>query len=195
VVPAHAAATIQIDSSEPHRVSSAPHLRKAKKGELAMKKLFATCLLAAAFAVPAAHAQTSEAATTTTTPGGRHNPAGMIDHRINRMNAVLALNSGQQTQIRTILTNEQTTESGFRTSMKAAHTNLKTAIQNNDAASIETLSNQIGTITGQSIASHAKTQAAIYALLSPEQQTKAQQFPELLGGGPGGPGGHGHGPR
>ncbi len=159
-----------------------------------MKKLFATCLLAAAFAVPAVHAQSSEA-TTTAAPGDRHDPAGMIDHRISRMNAVLTLNSGQQTQIRTILTNEQTTESGFRTSMKAAHTNLRTAIQNNDAASIESISSQIGTITGQSIASHAKTQAAIYALLSPEQQTKAQQFPELLGGGPEGPGGFGHGPR
>jgi Spy/CpxP family protein refolding chaperone len=160
-----------------------------------MKKLIATGLLAAALAVPAVHAQSSDAATTTATPGGRYNPAGMIDHRINQMNAVLTLNSAQQTQIRSILTSEQTTESGFRTSMKAAHTNLKTAIQNNDTASIETLSNQIGTITGQSIASHAKTQAAIYALLSPEQQTKAQQFPELLGGGPGGPGGFRHGPR
>jgi Spy/CpxP family protein refolding chaperone len=160
-----------------------------------MKKLFATCLLAAAFAVPAVQAQTSDAVAATA-PGGPHNPAGMIEHRLNRMNAVLTLNSAQQTQIRTILTNEQATETGFHTSMKAAHTNLKTAIQSNDAASIEQLSNQIGTITAQSVASHAKAEAAIYALLSSEQQTKAQQVPELIGeGGPGGLGGFGHGPR
>jgi Spy/CpxP family protein refolding chaperone len=160
-----------------------------------MKKLFATCLLAAAFAVPAVQAQTSDAVAATA-PGGPHNPAGMIEHRLNRMNAVLTLNSAQQTQIRTILTNEQATETGFHTSMKAAPTNLKTAIQSNDAASIEQLSNQIGTITAQSVASHAKAEAAIYALLSSEQQTKAQQVPELIGeGGPGGLGGFGHGPR
>jgi Spy/CpxP family protein refolding chaperone len=160
-----------------------------------MKKLFATCLLAASFAVPATFAQTTDAvATAPTGPGGMHNPAAMIDHRVNTMSTVLTLNASQQTQVRTILTNEATAESGFRTSMKAAHTTLKTAIQSNDAASIEQISSTIGTITAQSTASHAKAQAAIYALLNPEQQTKAAQVPELLGG-PGGPGGFGHGPR
>jgi Spy/CpxP family protein refolding chaperone len=163
------------------------------KGESAMKKLFATCLLAAMFAVPATFAQTADATTTTTAPGGPHNPAAMIEHRLNRMNAVLTLNSAQQSQIRTILTNEETTESGFHTSMKAAHTNLKTAIQSNDAASIEQISNQIGTITAQSVAAHAKAQAAIFQSLTPEQQTKAAQVPELIAEG--GAGGFGHGPR
>jgi Spy/CpxP family protein refolding chaperone len=156
-----------------------------------MKKLLATCLLAAAFAVPATFAQTTDAVATTA-PSGPRNPAAMIEHRLTKMNAVLTLNSAQQTQIRTILTNEQTTESGFHTSMRAAHTNLKTAIQSNDVASIETLSNQIGTITAQSIAAHAKAQAAIYQALTPEQQTKAAALPELIEGGPGG---FGHGPR
>jgi hypothetical protein len=62
------------------------------------------------------------------------------------------------------------------------------------ASTDETLSQQIGAVTAQSIAAHAKAEAAIYAALSPEQQTKAAQLPELLGEG-GGPGwGHG-GPR
>jgi periplasmic protein CpxP/Spy len=160
-----------------------------------MKKLFATCLLAAAFAVPGAFAQsasTEAVATTPTAPGGVHNPAAMIEHHVNVMTTVLTLNSAQQSQIKTILTNEQTAESGFRTSMRAAHTSLKTAIQSNDAASIEQISNTIGTITAQSTASHAKTEAAIYQLLTPEQQTKASQLHELMDG-PGGPGGFGHG--
>ncbi len=156
-----------------------------------MKKLFATCLLAAAFVVPATFAQTTDAVATIAPDG--HNPAARIDHRVNMMSTVLTLNSSQQTQLRTILTNESTTESGFHTSMKAAHTNLKTAIQSNDTASIEQIATQIGNITAQSIASHAKAEAAIYQLLTPEQQTKAAQLPELLGG-PGGPG-FGHGPR
>jgi Spy/CpxP family protein refolding chaperone len=167
-----------------------------------MKNVKTASLLAAAilaaFVAPATFAQaatTDTVATSAPGPGGSHNPAQMIEHRITKMNAVLTLNSAQQSQIRTILTNQETVEQGFRTSMHAAHANLKTAIQNDDAASIETLSQQLGAVTGQSIAAHAKAEAAIYAALSPEQQTKAAQVPELLGegGGPGGPGGWGHG--
>jgi Spy/CpxP family protein refolding chaperone len=186
-------------ADEPIRIERAakPEQRAAlkqrfEKGIKAMKKLFATCLLAAAFAVPATFAQTTDAVATATAPAGRHSPAAMIDHRVNTMTTVLTLNSSQQTQVRTILTNQETTESGIRTSMKAAHTNLKTAIQSNDTASIEQISNTIGTLTAQSVAAHAKAQAAIYQLLNPEQQTKAAEVPELLGG-PGGPGGFGHG--
>ena len=156
-----------------------------------MKKIFATCLLAAAFAVPGAFAQTTEAAAAPA-PGGMHNPAAEIEHRVSTMTTILTLSSAQQTQIKTILTNEQTAETGFRTSMRAAHTSLKTAVQSNDAASIEQISNTIGTITAQSTASHAKTEAAIFQLLNPEQQAKAVQLHGLLDG-PGGPGGFGHG--
>ncbi len=157
-----------------------------------MKKLFATCLLAAAFAVPGSFAQTTSTEAAAPAPGGPHNPAAMIEHRVATMTTILTLNSAQQTQIKTILTNEQTAETGFRTSMRAAHTSLKTAVQSNDAASIEQISNTIGTITAQSTASHAKTEAAIFALLNPEQQAKATQLHGLLDG-PGGPGGFGHG--
>jgi Spy/CpxP family protein refolding chaperone len=159
--------------------------------------LLAAAILAAVISAPATFAQaatTDTVATTAPGPGGPHNPAQMIEHRIIKMTAVLTLNSAQQSQIRTILTNQETAEQGFRTSMHAAHANLKTAIQSNDAAAIESLSQQIGSVTAQSIAAHAKAEAAIYAALSPEQQTKAAQLPELLGEG-GGPGwGHG-GPR
>jgi Spy/CpxP family protein refolding chaperone len=159
--------------------------------------LLAAAILAATVCAPATFAQsasTDAVATTAPGPGGPHNPAQMIEHRITKMNAVLTLNSAQQSQIRTILTNQETAEQGFRTSMHAAHANLKTAVQNNDGAAIETLSQQIGAVTAQSIAAHAKAEAAIYAALSPEQQTRAAQLPELLGEG-GGPGwGHG-GPR
>jgi Spy/CpxP family protein refolding chaperone len=158
--------------------------------------LLAAAILAAVVSAPASFAQaasTDTVATTAPGPGGPHSPAQMIEHRITKMNAVLTLNSAQQSQVRTILTNQETAEQGFRTSMQAAHANLKTAIQNNDAAAIETLSQQIGNVTAQSIAAHAKAEAAIYAALSSEQQTKAAQVPELLGGGPGGPGGWGHG--
>jgi Spy/CpxP family protein refolding chaperone len=159
--------------------------------------LLATAILAAVVSAPTTFAQavtTDTVATSAPGPGGPHNPAQMIEHRITKMNAVLTLNSAQQSQIRTILTNQDTAEQGFRTSMHAAHANLKTAVQNNDAAAIETLSQQIGATTAQSVAAHAKAEAAIYAALSPEQQAKAAQLPELLGAGGGSGWGHG-GPR
>ena len=99
--------------------------------------LLAAAIFSAAFFAPATFAQaatTDTVATSAPGPGGPHNPAQMIEHRITKMNAVLTLNSAQQSQIRTILTNQETAEQGFRTSMHAAHANLKTAVQNNDAA-------------------------------------------------------------
>jgi Spy/CpxP family protein refolding chaperone len=161
-----------------------------------MKKLFAICLLAAVFAVPATFAQAaSTEAVTAPEPGapGGPNPAKMIQRRVQTMTTVLSLTSAQQTQVTTILTNSAAAESGFHTSMRAAHKNLKTAIESNDAASIEQISNQIGTLTAQTIAAHAKTEAAIYQVLSAEQQTKASQLGDDMLGGFGGPGPGGHG--
>lgn len=161
-----------------------------------MKKLFATCLLAAVFAVPATFAQAASADAATAPESGGPNPAKMIQHRVQTMTTVLSLTSAQQTQVTTILTNSAAAESGFHTSMRAAHTSLKAAIQSNDAASIEQISNQIGTLTAQSTAARAKTEAAIYQVLNAEQQSKASQLGDEMLGGFGGPG-HGGpgGPR
>ncbi len=160
-----------------------------------MKKLFATCLLAALVAVPAAFSQSTTEAVAAPEPGGP-NPAAMIQHRVQRMTTILTLNATQQAQIATILTNSVAAESGIHTSMRAAHTSLKAAIQANDAATIEQVSNQIGTLTAQSTAAHAKTEAAIYQVLNAEQQSKASQLGDEMFGGFGGPG-HGGpgGPR
>ncbi len=161
-----------------------------------MKKLFATCLLAVVFAVPATFAQAASADAATAPEPGGPNPAKMIQHRVQTMTTVLSLTAAQQTQVTTILTNSAAAESGFHTSMRAAHKNLKTAIESNDAASIEQISNQIGTLTAQSTAAHAKTEAAIYQVLTAEQQSKASQLGDDMLGGFGGPG-HGGpgGPR
>ena len=61
-------------------------------------------------------------------------------------------------------------------SMKSAHTNLQNAIHSNDAAAMEQAANSIGTLTAQAALAHAKTQAAIYQVLTPDQQTKMSQL-------------------
>lgn len=170
-----------------------------------MKKLFATCLLAAAFAVPAAFAQdaaqnappdnpaaqtqSSDASASAmpspaaTTPAANQKfAARIIQRRVAKMTAVLSLTPAQQTQVTSILTNSLAANSGTRGQMKSARATMRTAIQSNDSATIEQASNTIGNIAAQNAAARAKTAAAIYQILTPAQQAKAQQLADLFGG-------------
>jgi Spy/CpxP family protein refolding chaperone len=128
------------------------------------------------------------------TPHTRPTPEQMITNRVSRLTTLLTLNSAQQTQATTIFTNEQTAMTNLHSSMRAAHTALKTAIENNDTAGITAQATQIGNLTTQEIENRAQAQAAFYALLTPDQQTKYKQL-EPAGprgrGGFGGPGGFG----
>ena len=139
-----------------------------------MKKTAIALLLACVFAAPAAFSQETEAASTVPNEAGR--AARMVQHRVAYLTTVLTLTSAQQTQVTTILTNAATNQSTIHTSMKTAHTNLQTAIRSNDAAAMEQAANSIGTLTGQEALAHAKTEAAIYQVLTPEQQTKMAQL-------------------
>jgi Spy/CpxP family protein refolding chaperone len=121
------------------------------------------------------------------TPPTRPTPEQMIANRVSRLTTLLTLTSAQQTQATTIFTNEQTALANFRSSMKTAHSALKTAIENNDNAGITAQATQIGTLTTQEVESRAQAQAAFYALLTADQQTKYKQFEAA------GPMGHGFG--
>jgi Spy/CpxP family protein refolding chaperone len=77
--------------------------------------------------------------------------------------------------------------------MRTAHEALKTAVEANDTATITAQAAQIGELTAQEVSARATAEAAFYAILTGDQQTKFKQ----LRGGPGGFGGHGpggHGP-
>jgi Spy/CpxP family protein refolding chaperone len=139
-----------------------------------MKKTAIALLLACVFAAPAAFSQETEAASTAPNEAGR--AARMVQHRVAYLTTVLTLTSAQQAQVTTILTNAATNQSTIHTSMKTAHTNLQTAIRSNDTAAMEQAANSIGTLTGQETLAHAKTEAAIYQVLTPEQQTKMAQL-------------------
>lgn len=123
------------------------------------------------------------------TPGTSPTPAQRIAHQVSRLTTLLSLTSAQQTQATAIWTQEQTALSGVRDSMRAAHTALETAVEANDTASIAAQAAQIGELTGQEVSARATAEAAFYAILTADQQTKFKQLP----GGPGGFGGHGPG--
>lgn len=139
-----------------------------------MKKTAIALLLACVFAAPAVFAQEPDAAGAPPNEAGR--AAHMVQHRVSYLTTVLSLNSAQQTQVTNILTNAESSQSTFHTSMKTAHTNLTNAIHSNDAAAMEQAANSIGTLTAQETLAHAKTEAAIYQVLTPDQQTKMAQL-------------------
>ena len=168
-----------------------------------MKKLFASAVLAAMFAVPATFAQnastdaqapTTQASTDQSTAAapsqaGQKFQARMVQRRVAKMTALLSLTPAQQTQVTAILTNAVQSRAGDRGSMKQVRAQMRTAIEANDTATIEQASNQIGNIAAQNAAARAKTAAAIYQILTPDQKAKAQQLADLFGNGARG---HGH---
>jgi Spy/CpxP family protein refolding chaperone len=167
-----------------------------------MKKLLASAVLAAMFAVSATFAQnastdaqapTTQASTDQSTAAapsqaGQKFQARMVQRRVAKMTALLSLTPAQQTQVTSILTNAAQSRAGDRGSMKQVRAQMRTAIQANDTATIEQASNQIGNFAAQNAAARAKTAAAIYQILTPDQKAKAAQLADLFGG-------EGHGRR
>jgi Spy/CpxP family protein refolding chaperone len=164
-----------------------------------MKKFFATAAMAAMFAVPATFAQAAstdaQAAQTQTAPSQTQADAGqqssarraqfeqrMIQKRVAKMTALLTLTPAQQTQVTSILTNAAGSRAD-RGSMKQVRAQMRTAIEANDTATIEQTSNTIGNIAAQNAAARAKTAAAIYQILTPDQKAKAAQLADLFGNG------------
>jgi protein CpxP len=160
-----------------------------------MKKTAMLLALACTMTAPAMFAQTAE---TAAPPNEAGHMQHMVQHRVAYMTTVLSLTSAQQTQITSVLTNASSNKSTIHAGMKAAHDALRTAVHANDAAGMEQAATTIGSLTTQETLAHAKTEAAVYLLLTPEQQTKMTAL-EAVGrhggpgfrgpGGPGGPGG------
>lgn len=126
-------------------------------------------------------------------PKGAHDPATHIQRHVQHLTTLLSLTPAQQQQATTIFTNAMSGGASFHTDMKTAHQNLQTAIKNNDQNGITQAATNIGNLTSQMIASHAKAQAAFYQILTPDQQTKMNELEsEHKGMGGMGFGGPGH---
>jgi Spy/CpxP family protein refolding chaperone len=146
-----------------------------------MKKAAIALLLACICSAPAIFAQGPD------TPGGGNG----VQRRVAFLTDRLSLTSAQQTQITAILNSADANGSTSRASMKAAHDSLNAAVQANDPAAMEQAATAIGNLTAQSTLARAKTDAAIYKLLTPDQRTKYSQMQQDMGMGRGGPRGRG----
>ena len=121
-------------------------------------------------------------------------PATMVQRHVAHLTTLLSLTTAQQTQATTILTNAATANSGLSANMKTAHQSLSDAVKKDDLATIDSAATTLGGLSGQRIGTDAKAQAAIYAILTPDQQTKLtalesqggwHQGMGMMGGGPG----------
>ena len=117
-------------------------------------------------------------------PGGP--PRG---NHLETMTTLLSLSTAQHTQATTIYTNAQAAAKTVHESMRTAHTSLNAAVKKNDVAAIETLAQQIGSYQAQLVSIQSKAEAAFYATLTPDQQSKYDTLQSTRGGfgGPGGP--------
>jgi Spy/CpxP family protein refolding chaperone len=123
---------------------------------------------------------------------GPPDPAEMVQMRVDRMNETLKLNKTQQKQISAIYMDAQTANQTVMGGMREANQSISAAIKSNDTNAMSQAANTIGTLTAQMTVNNAKAEAAVYALLTPDQQAKYQPSAGgMRGMGMGGPGGGG----
>jgi len=131
---------------------------------------------------------------------GPPDPAQMAQMRVDRMNETMKLSKMQQKQIIAIYVDSQTANQAVMGGMREANQALTAAIKANDTNAMSQAANTIGTLTAQTTVTNAKAEAAVYALLTPEQQAKYQPggmrgMGMGMGGGQGGGGRRGGPPQ
>ncbi len=110
-------------------------------------------------------------------------PATMTQMRVNHLTQLLNLTQDPQTKAAAIFTNAATAAQTVHTNLQTARQSLDAAIKKNDAAAIDQAASAIGLATGQLTSIQAKADAAFYAILTTDQQTKYDSMPHR--GGPG----------
>jgi hypothetical protein len=122
--------------------------------------------------------------TTSSTPP---DPATIVARKVDHLTKLLGLSTTQAGQATTYFTEALTAITPLETTLHTDRQSLQTAIKANDAANIETLSTNVGSLNGQVLALQSKADAQFYAILSPGQQT-------TLNASRGHGEGYGHGP-
>ncbi len=116
-------------------------------------------------------------------------PATIVANQVARLTTLLSLTTAQAGQATTIFTSALTAITPLQTTLNTDRQSLQTAVTNNSTSTIDQLSTNIGTLTGQITAIQNKADAAFYAILTSTQQATLTQ-----NGGFSGPGGFGPGP-
>ncbi len=110
---------------------------------------------------------------------GPPDAAEMVQMRVDCMSENLKLNKTQQQQVKAIYMDAQKANQEVMGGMREANQAITAAIKSNDTNAMSQAANTIGTLTAQMTANNAKAEAAVYALLTSDQQAKYQP----MGGG------------
>lgn len=116
----------------------------------------------------------------------------MIQHRVDQLTTLLGLTTAQQAQATTIFTSAFTASQSVQSSLQTDRDSLAAAVKADNTATIDQVSATIGTLQGQLTAINAKSDAAFYAILTPDQKSKYDALPHGGPGGGFGPPGMGH---
>lgn len=114
-------------------------------------------------------------------PRGPHgappDPQSMVQRRVGFLTNSLSLTEDQKAKASTIFAAAFTTGQNIRASERANRQSLAEAIKKNDTAAIDQLSAAAGTLSGQLTAIEAKANAAVYAMLTTDQQARLDALP------------------
>lgn len=117
--------------------------------------------------------------------------ATRVQMRVNMLTTQLGLTDDQKARATTIFTDAANAAQTIHTSLQTAHTALSDAVKKNNPGGIDAAAATIGTLTGQLVSIESKADAAFYAILTPDQQTKYDSRPHGGFGGGMGPRGFG----
>ncbi len=95
---------------------------------------------------------------------------------LNSVTAALTLAPDQQQQAAAIFNDALSVRTTLRTSLKTARQNLTAAVKNSDAAAIEQAAAAIGTLRARLTSAGANAHAALFRILSSDQQARLTQF-------------------
>jgi Spy/CpxP family protein refolding chaperone len=140
-----------------------------------------TALLVTTVALPA------QTTTPTTATSQAPDPAKFVERRVERLAEHLSLSAAQQTQAKTILTEEATARQTLQPQLRTAQEALRNAVTTTGLdLDIEKAAAQLEAARTQLTIAEAKSQAKLLAILTPEQKTKMTSREGRRG--PGGPG-------
>ena len=101
------------------------------------------------------------------------------------MSTVLGLSDAQKTQAQSIFDAQRQAAQPLHKQIRTVRQSLRSAATGG-GGDVDQLSSQLGTLTGQLAAIRAKSMAQFHAMLTPDQQAKAQAL-RRMGGGRRGP--------
>jgi Spy/CpxP family protein refolding chaperone len=102
--------------------------------------------------------------------------AGKQARYLNSLTALLSLSAAQKQQAATIFAGAANSRVSVHSSLKAARKALRNAVTSNDTGAISQASTALGSLTSQHIQYGALANAALFQLLTPDQQTKLSLY-------------------